>query len=278
MRDLHKNPDITIKPADKGGSITIMNTVDYVKEAQRQLFNHEHCKTLDKEPTILYNKYIHHLIDLAWRMEIIDETTKENLQTKNPTIPSFYPLPKIHKPNNPGRPIVNSIGSVTEKISAFVDKHLRKFAHRIPSYVKDTTHFINITKNIYLKPENILVIIDINSLYTNIPHTDGIAAINKMMEETGTDTLLKMFISNLTYQVLTKDYFHFNDQLFEHKQEQQWEQEWHPTMQWYLCITCKPTFLTSYPKQPKFGKDLWMTYFMIWKDGEQQLKNVSRSS
>ena len=30
-------------------------------------------------------------------MEIIDATTKENLQTKNPKIPSFYFLPK--KPN-----------------------------------------------------------------------------------------------------------------------------------------------------------------------------------
>ena len=39
MRDLHNNPDITIKPADKGGSIVIMNTMDYIQEAQRQLSN-----------------------------------------------------------------------------------------------------------------------------------------------------------------------------------------------------------------------------------------------
>ena len=49
-----------------------MNTVDYVKEAQRQLFNQEHYKTLDKDPTIPYNRYIHHLLDQAWRMEITD--------------------------------------------------------------------------------------------------------------------------------------------------------------------------------------------------------------
>ena len=140
-------------------------------------------------------------------MGIIDKTTKENLQTKNPRIPSFYLLPKIHKPSNTCRPIVNSIGSVTEKISAFVDLHLRKFTPRIPSYVKDITHFINITKNIQLEPQDILVTIDVSALYTNIPHTEGIAAINKMMEETGTDTRLKMFISNLTSQVLTKNYF-----------------------------------------------------------------------
>ena len=64
---------------------------------------------------------MHHLTDQAWIMEITDETTKENLQTKNPKIPSFYLFPQIHKPNNPDRLIVSSIGSVTQKISAFVE-------------------------------------------------------------------------------------------------------------------------------------------------------------
>ena len=36
-----------------------MNTVDYVKEAQRKLFNQEHYKTLDKDPqSHVTNTYI----------------------------------------------------------------------------------------------------------------------------------------------------------------------------------------------------------------------------
>ena len=80
-----------------------MNTVHYVKEAHTQLFNQKHHKTLDKDPTIPYNRYIHHLIDQAWRMGITDKTTKQNVQTKNPKIVSFYLLPKIHKGNNTDR-------------------------------------------------------------------------------------------------------------------------------------------------------------------------------
>ena len=80
--------------------------------------------------------------------------------------------------------------------------------------MKDTTHFINIMKNIQLDPEDLLVTIDVSSLYTNILHNEGIAAINRMMEETGNDTLLRMFISNLAYQVLTKNFFNFNGQLY----------------------------------------------------------------
>ena len=53
MRDLHNNTDIIIKPADKGGSIVIMNTTDYIQEAQRQLSNPEHYRTLNTDPTVL---------------------------------------------------------------------------------------------------------------------------------------------------------------------------------------------------------------------------------
>ena len=39
-----------------------------------------------------------------------------------------------------------------------------------------------------------------------------------MMEDTGLDTLKRMFICNLAHQVLTKNYFQFNGQLYIQKQ------------------------------------------------------------
>ena len=65
MRDLHNNPDITIKPADKRGSIVIMNTTDYIQEAKRQISNPQHYRTSNTDPTVTHNKYIHHIIDQA---------------------------------------------------------------------------------------------------------------------------------------------------------------------------------------------------------------------
>ena len=46
MRELYNNNDIVIKPADKGGSIVIMNTSDYILEANRQLNNNDHYEKL----------------------------------------------------------------------------------------------------------------------------------------------------------------------------------------------------------------------------------------
>ena len=50
-------------------------------------------------------------------------------------------LPKIHKNSIPDRPVVNSIGSIIEKISAYIDEHLRPLVPRIPSYIYDKDLF-----------------------------------------------------------------------------------------------------------------------------------------
>ena len=55
----------------------------------------------------------------------------------------YYQLFKIHKEHNfpdlpPGRPIVSGCGSLTEKISQFVDAHAKHLVSKIPSYIQDT--------------------------------------------------------------------------------------------------------------------------------------------
>jgi hypothetical protein len=47
----------------------------------------------------------------------IDDKTMEYLTPEDPKPGRFYLLPKIHKENNPGRPIVSANGHPTEKIS-----------------------------------------------------------------------------------------------------------------------------------------------------------------
>ncbi len=61
--------------------------------------------------------------------------------SKNRTA-NFYFLRKIHKKEVTGKPIISSNGCPTEKISAFMDDHIKGFVKELPSYVKDTTDFI----------------------------------------------------------------------------------------------------------------------------------------
>ena len=52
---------------------------------------------------------------------LIDKKNRQNLLQNNPKAGRLYILPKIHKANNPGRPIVSSNSHPTERISQFID-------------------------------------------------------------------------------------------------------------------------------------------------------------
>ena len=191
-----------------------MNRDYYIKEGLRQVSDHNHYKLLEEDPTQNYNNQIYQVLQQAVNLEIIDEKMKKKLYNKTPRIPNFYMLPKIHKTGNPGRPIVNSIGSITEKILAYIDEEIRHLVPRIPSYLKDTTHLINILQGKKLAPADILVTIDGKSLYTNIPHNEGIQALNRTIEETDMHPMKKLLICRLAKLVLTKNYFEFNNKLY----------------------------------------------------------------
>ena len=191
-----------------------MNKDDYIEEGLRQLSDHNHYEYLEEDPTQNYNNQIYQVLQQAVNLEIIDDKMKKTLYNKTPRIPNLYMLPKIHKTGNPGRPIVNGIGSITEKISAYVDQEIRHLVPRIPIYLKDTTHLFNILLGKQLAPGDILVTIDVKSLYTNIPHTEGIQALNRTMEETNTHPMKKLLICRLANLVLTKNYFECNKKLY----------------------------------------------------------------
>lgn len=48
---LKRNPHLMIKQADKGGATVILNTKDYVAEAERQLSNRAHYRPTDSDCT-----------------------------------------------------------------------------------------------------------------------------------------------------------------------------------------------------------------------------------
>ena len=174
ITSLRNNKTIVIKPADKGGIIVIMNKEDCIQEGLRQLSDSNHYEILDKDPTQNCNNQIYQVLHQAANLNITDDKMKKILYNKTPRTPNFYMPPKIHKSNNPGRHIVNGIGSITEKISAYVDQEIRHLVPSIPSYLKDTSHLIQILLGKKLASGDILVTIDVKSLYTNIPHSEGI--------------------------------------------------------------------------------------------------------
>ena len=70
-------------------------------------------------------------------LEIANSLLEEKIKT-----PEFHLLPKIHKANNPGRPVISSINCHTSRVLEFVDYYLQSEVKKLKSYFKDSTDFI----------------------------------------------------------------------------------------------------------------------------------------
>ena len=99
-------------------------------------------KKLDSDPTEEFSTKITQELKIMKENSHIDKNTFDYLKPDKPKVGRFYLLPKIHKVNNPGRPIVSANGHPTEKISEFVDFHLRPHVEALPSHLKDTTDYL----------------------------------------------------------------------------------------------------------------------------------------
>ena len=109
--------------------------------------------------------------------------TKEFLTSYFLRAARFCLLSKIHKPGHLGRPIVASNGAPTENVSLFVNNFLKPCSVRIASYILDMSDFLNELKELPVLPTEklLLVTLDVDSLYTNIPHQEGITVCEKVL-------------------------------------------------------------------------------------------------
>ncbi|KAJ1119681.1 hypothetical protein NDU88_007866 [Pleurodeles waltl] len=123
---LKNDPEIIIKPADKGGGIVILNTLDYEKRVEALLSVKEHYQKVPIRRMDTLKREGGLTIDEGITAGRICEEEGRFLKNDNPITPAFYGLPKIHKnvmdpPLRPIVSIVSCIGSVLEPLSKYVE-------------------------------------------------------------------------------------------------------------------------------------------------------------
>ena len=219
---------ICIVPADKGGAVVVQDFADYTKEAMRQLIDPVTYEKLSDDPTKdVAEKSNEFLEELKTRMCVDNNTYNwAYLDINNIKIHTFYHLPKVHKSlqNPPGRPIVSGIGRPTEHLSKLVDHWLQPVVQQLPSYIKDTTHFLRIVEewkeNYEPLPQDALIVtIDVVGLYTNIPHGDVGPAIQSALDRyspASTTPSLDLLVPIIEH-VLHNNIFQFDDTIYKQK-------------------------------------------------------------
>ena len=228
---LRDNNDLIVKPADKGGAIVIWPRESYLMEAYK-LNNNLHYKLITTDPFPQLITDINQFVKTIHNKQFIDYTTFKFLYIDKPTRkPTLYLLPKIHKPDVPGRPIISGCGGPTVRLSEYNDFYLKPLMNNINSYVKDSTDFLKrifrLNNNIPTN-NNILVTIDVKSLYTNIPNEEGISAsINLLKEHYASHNINLDVIHDTLELVLNNNSLNSTVNIIYKRTEPLWAHQWH---------------------------------------------------
>ena len=182
--------------------MVIWDKANYIKEGLRQLSDDKSYIETDSDLTTTYNKEVITTVDDMCSHQEIDKTCHAYLTQTPIRTAQFYMLPKIHKDkiNPPGRPIVSRNGCPTVRIAEFVDFFLQPGVKGIRSYIKDTTHFLSVLSSLEALEEGaISVTLDVSSLYTNIPNTEGILACETMLNHIRPHSRTQLMIAYSNY-------------------------------------------------------------------------------
>lgn len=221
-----KRTDISIIIADKNLGVVILPS-----SWERQ----EHARQLDGNDTYSRINSLHHLSQIYTRLK--GEIKEKNLISRiskefgseqgdlikndlkhfdHAYIPKFYLLIKIHKTLNlkkvKGRPITGAFNAITAKMSIWVDYTLQPTLVHITPLIKDTPQMINNIQRKNVQANDILFVIDVESLYTNISTTKGLSMIRSFLTHKARwqvkyiDILIDVLRLVLTYSVFKTKY------------------------------------------------------------------------
>ena len=193
--------DYNVKATDKGGAVVVWRADLYQKEASRPLSDTSFYDKVDKDLTLINQTIVKNTIyDLIAKQEL--PATAKNLTITTPRTSSIYFLPKIHRPNNPGRPIVSVCSCPTEVISSYLDKIMAPIVKTLPSYIKDSQHELEIY--------GYFSILGQNSLFS--PEILHIFILSFLKTKVTTTIAQTKFDSTCAFQILVKSYYQLNEQ------------------------------------------------------------------
>ena len=193
--------DYNVKATDKGGAVVVWRADLYQKEASRPLSDTSFYDKVDKDLTLINQTIVKNTIyDLIAKQEL--PATAKNLTITTPRTSSIYFLPKIHRSNNPGRPIVSVCSCPTEVISSYLDKIMAPIVKTLPSYIKDSQHELEIFRYFSILGQN--------SLFS--PEILHIFILSFLKTKVTTTIAQTKFDSTCAFQILVKSYYQLNEQ------------------------------------------------------------------
>ena len=182
VSSLSRNKDIVCCNFDKGNGISVMDTGEYLSKLD-SIVNDENkfvrvlpsTRKNARYPTIRRQEILKDLIDKHIKEHVTDEMYKQ-------LVPSgcgpgkLYGTCKVHKPNNPLRPVVSMLRTPEYQLAKYLDSLIKP---NIPDkfMLYSTDNFLQKLNKFVIRPGDKSLSFDVVSLFTNVPLNETIRII-----------------------------------------------------------------------------------------------------
>ena len=143
----------------------------------------------------------------------------------------------------------------------------------IPSYIKDTTEFINkLASAKTIPPDVLFVTMDVASLYANIPHVDGVYACSKFLNDHRVIDISTDVLCSLISFISTFNNFVFDENSYLPTSGTAIGTKMAPCLANLFMTSIEQTFNDNSPLTPLFHVRFIDDIFMIWTHGSEELE------
>ena len=169
LKSLKNEKSIRISKADKGGKIVIVDKNDYDQKMKMLLDDPPVYKKLAENPlSNMQTEFNKGLTEICKKYDNVKDHLK-SFNSRLPSLPYMYGLPKIHKENVPYRPIISNVNSPSYKLAKWLSKQLSKSLGKFSdAHIKHNVEILEFLKNI-TPGKNKFISFDVKSLFTNVP-------------------------------------------------------------------------------------------------------------
>jgi len=209
------NPNILFTKADKGNVTVAIDREEYIEKMELMLQDENTYTTIKKNPIKSLERKLNDLLKNWFQKGFITKQTYFSMFSSDSILPKAYGLPKIHKKNNPYRIIVSSINTALYPLASFLQTIISDSLTFNNRYVKNSYELYKTLSGKKIDNTNILVSLDVISLFTNVPQDRAIESIlNRWtLIEKKTNIPKNDFIGAIEL-ILSSTYFTFNKKIY----------------------------------------------------------------
>ena len=206
LKNLKENDDLIITRPDKGKGVVLLNKDDYVRKVNIILSDSNKFRLVKAELATQTLKLEDKLNRLLRKIKDSIGTNVYNKLFASGSRPGYlYGLPKIHKPNNPLRPIISSIGTFNYNLAKFLAKLISPITSNEFTITKAADFVKELISMNFDRPV-VMASFDVESLFTNVPliETTDIITNNMTLEHLEQAGLSRANISDML-RIATRD-------------------------------------------------------------------------